>query len=138
MTEQMISLAGGIILDSDERVLLLHRNTTKRVQWEIPGGKQDPGETLEEVARRELKEELGVEVKLIRKLGEMQFQEDSFIMSYAWFLAEVVSGTPRVVEPETHDELRFFSIDELADSTIDLSANTQNFVAAILDGFVKL
>lgn len=134
----MLNLAGGIILDDEDRVLLLHRNTAKRVQWEIPGGKQDPGESLDEVAHRELEEELGVKVELRRQLGQKIFSEDGYDMSYTWFLAEVTDGTPQVMEEHTFDDLRFFSIEELQAGTIDLSSNTQNFADAVVSGMVSL
>jgi len=39
-----IHLADCIIQDKDGKILLLHRNTPKRTQWEIPGGKIKEGE----------------------------------------------------------------------------------------------
>src|SRR4051812_48949214 len=124
MSKQIINLAGCIILDERKRVLLVHRNTPKRVQWEIPGGKQDEGELLEDVARRELFEELGVDVRIDRKLGQQMFQEDSYTMSYTWYLGEVIGGTARIVETETHDGLRYFSIVEMNEIRSQLSPNT--------------
>lgn len=58
-----VRVAAGVIY-RDQKVLI-----TKRVPgvsfgglWEFPGGKQEPGETLEECLRRELHEELGIQV----------------------------------------------------------------------------
>ena len=62
----MITVAVGIVYDpSDpERVLLCQRNRTARypLKWEFPGGKLEERESPEDSLRRELKEELGIEV----------------------------------------------------------------------------
>jgi mutator protein MutT len=57
--------AGVIILDEHNRILLTQR--ADNGAWSIPGGSMEPGETLEEVARRETEEEVGLRV------GEMDF-----------------------------------------------------------------
>jgi len=54
---------GVVVLDDDDRVLLVgqHRYTLDAYSWEIPEGGVPPGETSEDGARRELREETGVE-----------------------------------------------------------------------------
>ncbi len=70
-----VRLAGCVFQNEEGRILLIHRNVPGRVQWELPGGKVENGETIEEAAKREMKEELGVAVTIIRKLGEKNFEE---------------------------------------------------------------
>jgi len=82
MKVHKLHLAGCVILDDKGKVLLLHRNTPARVQWETPGGKIDSGETPKECAIREIKEELGVNVKIIKQLGHKDFVEDDYVMGY--------------------------------------------------------
>jgi len=52
----------GVIVEGPEGILLArqYRHLIDRVSWEIPGGKVDVGEGLEEAARRECVEETGV------------------------------------------------------------------------------
>lgn len=105
-----LKLAGCVIRNEDGGILLLHRNTPRRVQWEIPGGKKiDQDEDPSATAAREVLEETGAEVAIVRHLGEKAFEEDVYTMVYSWYLAEVVSGSPMVREPDTHDDCRFFS-----------------------------
>jgi 8-oxo-dGTP diphosphatase len=126
-----MKLAGCIIKDRNNKVLLMHRNTPKRTQWEIPGGCIDPGETPEQAAVRELAEELDVTVKLLRTIGGKDFQEDGEEHAYHWFEAEVIEKEPRLAEPEMYDLLGYFDVDEMFDMFDQLSANTKNFVEAV-------
>ena len=51
------------------RILLIKRGKAPRAgQWSIPGGRQEPGETLRAGAAREVLEETGVEVEIVRLL----------------------------------------------------------------------
>lgn len=52
--------AAVIVTDADNRILLLQRADTGG--WGLPGGFMDPGESLEETARREVMEEVGLEL----------------------------------------------------------------------------
>ncbi|MGN6790050.1 MAG: Nudix family hydrolase [Rhodanobacteraceae bacterium] len=59
-----IEVAAGILTDTLGRVLLMQRLPGKHLAglWEFPGGKLEPGETVERALIRELKEELDVDV----------------------------------------------------------------------------
>ena len=55
----------GVVVWHGERVLLVQRAKPPRQgQWSLPGGGQQLGETLEDAARREVREEAGLEVEL--------------------------------------------------------------------------
>jgi 8-oxo-dGTP diphosphatase len=58
--------AGVLFFDADDRVMLV--TPTYKADWDIPGGGVQPGETPLEGARREVKEELGVEPPIGRLL----------------------------------------------------------------------
>ena len=131
-----LKLAGCVILDDERRILLLHRNKNGQVQWELPGGKVDQGESEQETAIRELYEELGVEVEIVKELGTATFSYDETECEYVWFEAKIVSGTPQVCEPQTFDDVRYFAQEEL--NTLQLSSNMQNLANAIGRGDVVL
>ena len=135
---KMITLAGCVIRNTEGKILVIHRNTPKRVQWETPGGKIEEGENPNQAAERELQEELGVKVEIIKKLGEKEFHEDDFTMHYTWFLARVISGTPKLIEPEKFDDMEHFSWEELTNIKDQLSANTKNLVDEYFAGNIQI
>lgn len=132
----MIMLAGCVITDEEGRILLLHRNTPERVQWEVPGGGIEPGEDAVRAAVREVHEELDLVVEPVRVLGSALFTEDHTTMTYTWVLARIVSGQPRVVERHLHDAWAYLGVDKLVRCAGELSPNTRNLVAEIVRGRV--
>ena len=126
----MIKLAGCVITDEKGGVLLLHRNNGKHTQWEIPGGKIDQGETAEQAAIREIKEELGVDVAIQEKIGGKEFNAGGRTLHYTWFAAKITDGKSKITEPETFDSLKYFSPEQLRQIYDELSLNTQNFLNA--------
>lgn len=129
-SQERLTLAGCIIKDDMGRILLLHRNSPNRTQWEIPGGKIDEGESPERTAEREIEEELGVDIELGDRIGMKEFEEDGYVNDYIWYSAVIVSGTPKAME-DKFDELRYFSIEELMEIQQELSPNTMNFLEAL-------
>jgi ADP-ribose pyrophosphatase YjhB (NUDIX family) len=61
--EGWIGDAGAWVTDSDDRVLLI-RHQGAPDQWGTPGGGHEPKETMEETARREVREETGIECSI--------------------------------------------------------------------------
>lgn len=64
MSKSILIVVAAALVDRDNRVLIAKRPEGKQLAglWEFPGGKVDPGETLEAALCRELREELGIEV----------------------------------------------------------------------------
>lgn len=62
----IINAAGGIITNVNQEILLIYRH----LRWDLPKGKCEANETIEETAIREVKEECGLdELQIIRKLS---------------------------------------------------------------------
>lgn len=62
---KLVLVAAAALVDKDGRVLIAQRPEGKSLAglWEFPGGKIEPGENPEQALIRELREELGIEVK---------------------------------------------------------------------------
>ncbi len=106
-------LAGCVIVDDLERLLLMHRFKGPHTHWELPGGKVEAGETAEVAAVRELQEELAVGVRLIKALGSCEFIRNDQIYEFHWFHAVIERGQPTVQETDTFDDLDYFDLDDM-------------------------
>jgi len=131
-----VLLAGCVILDDYDRILLLHRNTEQFHHWELPGGKVEEDETAEAAAVRELREELGVNVQLTKALGSEEFEDENGAFRYFWFQAKVLGGEPAVQERAKFDDVDYIEFDDLP--ALSLSANMQILYEKLISGEVIL
>jgi A/G-specific adenine glycosylase len=106
-------LAAAGVLRRDGRVLIAKRPPNKLLGglWEFPGGKAEPGESIDAALRRELREELGVEVEVADHLGSYRHAYTHFRVTLYAFECILRSGRPRALE---HPALRWVAPRELA------------------------
>ena len=112
-----IEVAGCLIV-KDGKLLVLWKR--KRGHYELPGGKIDAGETPEQAAVREAKEEIGCDVILLKKRGTILFPGNSGVEIFAHrFLAELKPDQiPRVMELDVFDHLLWMPIRDHADYAV--------------------
>ena len=96
LSMKTVQLAGCVIKDEAGKVLLIHRNTERLVQWELPGGKLEVGEDLQAAAIREVYEEVGIKVAIQREIGAANFDDNGVSWEYHWFEATILAGTPTI------------------------------------------
>lgn len=114
MAKKIIKVAGVVIIDQDKnKVLAGKRNANRLVggMWEFPGGKIEKGETPQEAAKRELKEEFHDEVQIGPQLGEtVSYEYDFGIVKLTVFFAKLLTNNFDLV---AHSEVEWLSADEV-------------------------
>ena len=90
-------IAAAIIRRKDGRILIAQRMSTGLLAnlWEFPGGKLEPGETLQECCAREINEELGIRICVLEKVGEIKHAYSHFSITLHAFECRYVSGRPQ-------------------------------------------
>jgi 8-oxo-dGTP diphosphatase len=106
--------ATAIIPFPPDKILLFKRRTLPFTgYWALLGGRVDPGETVEQTIVREVKEETGLDVEIVRKIGEYHEQgvQDGVEYDYypACFLVKTLSGEIKKQESEI-EEIKLFSL----------------------------
>ena len=79
--------------------------------WEFPGGKVEPGEKLEDAIVREIKEELGADIKVTGFLTTVEHDYPQFHLSMDCFWAELKEGTE--MQLLEHEAAKWLAKDEL-------------------------
>jgi len=106
-----------IIEFPNNKILLVKRATVVfKGYWALPGGKVDAGETVEQTVVREVKEETGLHVEIVRKIGEYHESgvQDGIEYDYypACFLVKPIGGKVKKQEKEI-EEIRLVNLKEI-------------------------
>jgi 8-oxo-dGTP diphosphatase len=109
--------ATAIIEFPPEMILLIKRRTVPfKGYWALPGGRAEPGEKVEQTIVREVKEETGLDVTVVRKVGEYHEQGVQAGVEYdyypACFLVKVAGGEIKKQQSEIED-IQLFSFDDI-------------------------
>ena len=103
----------GAAIVRDGRLLLVKRRRAPEAgHWSLPGGKVDFGESVADAVKREIREEVGLEIELLRSLGivEMIGVDDQHWVSPI-YLARAPEGEARNNEPEKLEAFAWVELD---------------------------
>ncbi|HEX7590874.1 MAG TPA: NUDIX domain-containing protein [Candidatus Limnocylindrales bacterium] len=135
-----------VLLDESDRILLVrfHDPDTGKTWWATPGGSLEPGETHEAAARREMREETGLESITLgpciwTREHEITIRGQAYLQTERIFLARVAHFEARATQLEELEqsrfkELRWWSHAELAAAEAELAPRS---LAELLAGLLR-
>jgi 8-oxo-dGTP diphosphatase len=108
---QIVSCA---VIEKHGKILIARRKSGDQMagKWEFPGGKIEPGETPEQCLKRELLEELGVEIAVDEFICSSTWKYDHATIKLLAFKATLISGELILHD---HAEISWVTPQELAD-----------------------
>ena len=109
----MLKVVCGIIY-KDEKIFLCRRKMEKSLggYWEFPGGKIEAGENAEDSLRRELREELDMEVEIERYFATSKYDYPTFFIELIAYICHFKDTPIRLTD---HDEYAWVNPQELLD-----------------------
>ncbi|TFH23025.1 NUDIX hydrolase [Candidatus Bathyarchaeota archaeon] len=107
----------ALVTYPDNKILLIKRNTIPfKGYWALPGGRMDPDETIEQTIVREVKEETGLDVTIVLKMGEYVEKGVKDEVEYEYyptcFLVKPWGGEIKKQDSEIQ-EIKLFNLSEL-------------------------
>ena len=99
MALPLTEVSCAVIMDGD-RVLVTRRSEhmPHPLKWEFPGGKLKPGETPEGCLIREIREELGVEISVIKLLPSVRYRYSDSLIKLIPFVCTIREGNIELKE----------------------------------------
>lgn len=107
------------VFEKEGKYLVAHRPVEKGGEWEFPGGKVEPGETFFEALKREINEELGVEIKPIRILSSYPKDIRGQTYSIHFVSAQLLNENLMLSEHQSCQWLDLSDIKKLPMSSVD-------------------
>ncbi|WP_336283718.1 NUDIX hydrolase [Natronobacillus azotifigens] len=106
-------ITSGAVIMNQQNQILLKKDPVR--DWELPGGMVEPREKVEQAVVREVKEETGIDIEIIRFCGVSQ-EINKNICNF-WWLGKVVGGA---LETSVESlEVGFFDLEEALDRIKD-------------------
>jgi 8-oxo-dGTP diphosphatase len=120
----------AVLRGPDDRILIIQRSASSKGnagKWEFPGGKCDPGETVDSALAREIREETGLEISIGPIFGSAESILPDRRIIYLIFEVRALSKQIRL--SAEHDQFVWARIDDL--STYDFSCQFRAFAQAL-------
>ena len=99
------------IIENEGKILATQRGYGEfEGMWEFPGGKIEPGESSEDALKREIQEELGIDITIDEFLCTTNYDYPSFHLTMHCYICRVESG---MIELREHKSARWLTADML-------------------------
>jgi 8-oxo-dGTP diphosphatase len=92
------------IIEHENKTLVVQRSESMKLplKWEFPGGKIEDNETEEASIKREIREELNIEIELISRLTPVTFKYPNFVINLIPFIATYLKGEIMLFEHKNY------------------------------------
>lgn len=109
-------VAAGIVKRDDGKILIAQRPNENLLGglWEFPGGKQEKGETLPQALKRELMEELAIDVQVGDFFVSVKHAFTHFKITLHAFECRIISGEPQAIEAQAFTWVTLAEMDQYA------------------------
>ena len=106
-----ITVVAAVIRNSRGEIFVTQRGYGEfKDWWELPGGKAEPGETLEQALKREIREELDTEISVDSFITTIDYDYPSFHLTMHCYWCSILSGN---LELKEHEAAKWLAPDEL-------------------------
>lgn len=116
VSNNITKVAVGVIVVKDNKILFGKRkNALGEGSWGLPGGRLEFGETIEDCAHRETREETGIKIKNLRQGPYTNdiFQKENKHYLTVYIISEYDSGEVKIMEPDKCEQWDWFEWDNL-------------------------
>lgn len=110
-TDDQPGISMAIITAEGKALMIRRREREGKLLWAFPGGGIEPGETAEQAAVRETLEEVALEVKAVRVLGDRVHPQTGRHMTYV--ACELLDGEARVADSDEIADLAWIGHDQI-------------------------
>ena len=127
---------GAVLINSENRILACQRASGQVMggHWEFPGGKVDAGESHIEALKRELHEELGIEIEVGKMVGSLEHDYQSMMVHLSFYSCKTSDAEFTL---SVHDDFVWFSEGDALE--IDWLPADIDFVEQLVEiGFDKI
>jgi 8-oxo-dGTP diphosphatase len=127
---KIINVTCAIIV-KENKVLVAQRSETMKLplKWEFPGGKLEENESEIECIKREIKEEINIDIEVVKKLSSSFYDYGTFKINLIPFIANYILGEIKLLE---HKDYKLLKKTEL------LSLDWAEADLPIVEEFLKL
>ena len=115
MAKRKIRVVGAMLEDGGGRYLITQRPPTASLPllWEFPGGRVEEGESDEAALARELKEEMGIDVRIGEQVMHTHHEYPNYDIDFRVFRCRLVSDEKQIHHVRVHDH-RWVTLEEMA------------------------
>ena len=129
----MTYIVCGVVIEKDGKYLLIQEKQPKAYgKWNLPAGKVDAGESLEQAAVREAKEECGLDVELVDYLPVIH-TESAWPVLHA-YSAKIIGGEIHFPENEILDA-KWFTYEEI--KAMESELRTPVYVLSAIESLTR-